>query len=225
VNRASVAVAFVAVAALVAGCSVQATAAPSIGPLGSADLTTAGPDDSGLPASSFGPPQTPSADTTPITIDPTLLAFLPVMIDTTPVKEDLDVASDALQDQALPRIATGLDAAVAVDTVTGNLVTAWVVRLRPDAFGDTAYQQWRDSYDDGACNAAGGIVGRAEATLGGRDTYVTSCVAALRTYHVWLPDQGVVVSASSIGTGRFGEKLMSALRFPGSTDVSPTTTP
>jgi hypothetical protein len=39
-------------------------------------------------------------------------------------------------------------------------------------------------------------------------------VAALRTYHVWLKERDVLVSASSIGEGRFGEKLMSTLRVP-----------
>ena len=202
------------VAVAVVGCgtnrptgSAAATGIPS-GP------DASGPGGSGLSGASFGPPPTLPGDSTPIAIDPTLLAFLPAAIDTTPVQEDLDVATDALLDPALPMIATGLDAAVAVDTGTSNLVTAWVVRLRPGAFGDEAYRQWRDSYDDGACNAAGGIRGRAQAELGGRDTYVTSCVAALRTYHVWLKDEGVLISASSIGDGRFGEKLMTTLRVP-----------
>ena len=165
---------------------------------------------------SIGPPASPSQpdNTTPVALEPELLAFLPESIDGIPVAEDLDVSAEALLDPALSQIATGVDAAVAVDPGTGNLVTAWVVRLRPDAFGDEAYRQWRDSYDEGACAAAGGVVGRAQAELGGRTTYVTSCVAALRTYHVWLKDQNVLVSASSIGEGRFGEKLMSTLRVP-----------
>lgn len=174
---------------------------------------------------SFGPPPSESPDeSTPLTLQPGLIAVLPASIDAVPVREDGDVASEALQDTELPKIATGLDAAVAVDTGTGNLVTAWVVQLKPGAFGDEAYRQWRDSYDEGACNAAGGIVGRAQATLGGRDTYVTSCVAALRTYHVWLRDQGILISASSIGDGRYGEKLMSTLRVPGAASESPTVT-
>ena len=165
---------------------------------------------------SLGPPPSPSApdDATPIAIESELLGFLPESIDGIPVTEDLDVAAEALADPAIARIATGVDAAVAVDTGPGNLVTAWVVRLRPDAFGDEVYRQWRDSYDEGACAAAGGVLGRAQAELGGRNTYVTSCVAALRTYHVWLEDEDVLISASSIGDGRFGEKLMSTLRLP-----------
>jgi hypothetical protein len=166
---------------------------------------------------SLGPPPSESPDdSSPIELDQSLLAILPATIDSTPVREDLDVATEALQDAALPKIAMSVDTAVAVDTGTGNLVTAWIVKLKPGAFGDEVYRQWRDSYDEGACNAAGGVVGRAEADLGGRNTYVTSCVAALRTYHVWLQDQDILISASSIGDGRFGEKLMTTLRVPGS---------
>jgi hypothetical protein len=206
------------VLALATAASLVLVACGSKQPTGT---TLAGPSLSAAPVAtfgvpSFGPPATESPDdSTPITIDSSLLAYLPTAIDATPVNEDLDVATDALSDPTLPKIASAVDTAVGVDTGTGNLVTAWVVKLRPGAFGDEVYRQWRDSYDEGACNAAGGIVGRAEATLGGRNTYVTSCVTALRTYHVWLQDQGILVSASSIGDGRYGEKLMSTLRVPG----------
>ncbi len=168
------------------------------------------------PIGTMGPPPSPSPpdDATPIAIEPELLAFLPEAIGEIPVVEDLDVAGEALFDPAISQIATGIDAAVAVDAGTGNLVTAWVVRLRPEAFGDEVYRQWRSSYDEGACQAGGGIVGLAQAELGGRNTHVTSCVTALRTYHVWLEEQNVLISASSIGEGRFGEILMSTLRVP-----------
>jgi hypothetical protein len=58
------------------------------------------------------------------------------------------------------------------------------------------------------------VVGRAEATIGGRQSYVTSCVAGMHTYHVWLKDQDILISASSVGAGRFGEKLLEGLRIP-----------
>jgi hypothetical protein len=211
VNRASV-----ALAALV-GAALAVTACGSIQPSPSgesADGPSVGRSDA-APAS-FGPPPSPSPpdDATPIAIEPELLAFLPASIDGVPVVEDLDVAGEALADPALTRVATGVDTAVAVDTATGNLVTAWVVRLRPGAFGDELFRQWRDSYDEGACAAAGGVEARAEAELGGRNTYVTSCLDPLRVYHVWLEGPNVLVSASSIGEDRFGEKLMSTLRVP-----------
>ena len=200
---------------LVLGCNPVLPSGATPPPGGASDAP-ASARGSAPPPASYGPPPSPTApdDASPITLDPTVLEYLPVSIDGVPVQEDFDVAGEALLDPALPSIATAVDAAVAVDTGTGNLVTAWVVRVRPERFGDEAFRQWRDSYDEGACSAAGGVVGTAEAEIGGRNTYITSCVAPLRTYHVWLEEENVLVSASSVGDDRFGEKLMSSLRVP-----------
>lgn len=203
------------VAGLVAAVALAACGSGSA----SAGPNSAGANGTGVvqhPAS-VGPPPSPTLpdDTTPVTLDPTLLAFLPEAIDGIPVLEDADEAAAALTDPALSKIATSIDTAVAVDTGTGNLVYALVVRLRPGAFGAEVYRQWRDSFDEGACAAAGGVTGRAEATLGGRQAFITSCGPGLRTYHVLLEAQNVVISASATGEGRFGEKLMETLRVPG----------
>ena len=189
----------------------------------SAPVSTTGPRTSGAsiatataaPPASFGPPPSSTApdDTSPIILDPALLAILPASVDGTAVQEDADEAASALSDPALPRIATGVDGAVAFDGGE-NLVYAWVVRLRPGVLTDPDFRQWRDAYDEGACAGAGGVVGRAEAQIGGRTAYVTSCATGLHTYHVWLKEQDTLISASSIGEARFGEKLLAGLRVP-----------
>jgi hypothetical protein len=191
----------------------------------SAPISTTGPRASGAtlptssaaPLGSFGPPPSPTApdDTTAIELDPALLAILPASVEGIPVQEDADEAGSALSDPALPRIATAVDGAVAFDG-GANLVYAWVVRLRPGVFTDPDFRQWRDAYDEGACAGAGGVVGRAEAQIGGRTAYVTSCAAGLHTYHVWLKEQDTLISASSIGDAHFGEKLLEGLRVPSS---------
>jgi hypothetical protein len=164
----------------------------------------------------IGPPPspTPPDETTPVILDSTLLAYLPSAVADVPVTESIDEATQALNDPALPKIATAMDLGVAVDAGTGNLVSAWVVRLRTDKFTAAIYQQWRDSYDEGACAGAGGVVGRAEATIDARTVYITSCTAGVRAYHVWLQDPGVLISASAIGDGKFGELLMDNLQVP-----------
>jgi hypothetical protein len=185
------------------------------------------PGGTGVPAqtggSSLGPPATvgppssptnPPSDSEPVVLDDALLDVLPESIDGIAVTESIDEAALALTDPALPMIATALDVGVAVDPASGNLATAHVVKLRPDAFDETTFQQWRSSYDEGACNASGGILGLAEATIDDRNVFITSCVAGLRTYHVWVEEQDLLVSASSIGEDRFGEKLMDNLRVP-----------
>jgi hypothetical protein len=149
-----------------------------------------------------------------VALDPTLLAILPESIDGVPVTEAIDEAAIALNDPALPRIATALDVGVAIDTATADLVTASVVKLRPEAFTDATYRQWRNSFDEGACAGAGGVRGIADATIDERTVHITSCVSGQLTYHLWLTEHDILISASSIGDGRFGEKLMDNLRMP-----------
>lgn len=202
----------VAASAVFAACSsdpVASAAPPSSG--GALPTATAA-----LPPS-FGPPPspTPPDESSPIVLDNALLAFLPMAVAGTKITEDPDEASNALNDPALPRIASAVDGAVAFDGGS-NLVYAWVVQLRPGVFTDADFRQWRDAYDDGACAAAGGIVGRAEAEIGGRQAFVTSCVSGMHTYHLWIQDHDLLISASSIGDGRFGEKLLEGLRVPSS---------
>jgi len=201
-----------AVAALtIAACSSNGpSAAPTSAPTALVSATDTAP-----PIGTIGPPpaETPD-DAEPVTIDQTLLDILPAKIGTVPVTEDTDAAAQAVNDPALDQIATGVDSAVAVDAGNGDLVLVNIVRLKPGAFGAELYRQWRDSYDEGACAASGGVVGHAEAVIADRQTYVTSCVASMHTYHVWLEDQNILISASSIGANRFGEQLLNLGNLP-----------
>jgi hypothetical protein len=202
-----------AVAALLLLVACQPT---SPGPTPRSSSTTAAATPSPEPPATIGPPPspTPPDETSPVVLDPTVLGYLPADVGGIPLTESVDEATQALADPSLPKIATAMDAAVAVDAGNGNLVYAWVVRLRPDTFTDGIYGQWRDSYDEGACGGAAGIVGRAEAQIDDRTVYITSCTGTLRTYHVWLKDQAILISASAVGEGKFGELLMDNLRVP-----------
>jgi hypothetical protein len=200
-----------ALAILVAAC--QSAPPDSSRARGSNGPNGTGPID---PDSTVGAPPSPTQDNaTPAVIDAALLEYLPETVGGAPVSEALDEAALALADPALPKIATALDVGLALDEATGNLVTAHVVRLREGAFNDATFRQWRDSYDEGACNAAGGVEARAEATFDERNVFVTSCVADLRAYHLWIEDENLLISASSVGDGRFGELLVSELRVDG----------
>ena len=209
VRRALMAVAVTS--AILAACSGDPAATPTRPPVATTLVSA-----TAAPPASFGPPPspTPPDDTSPIVLDPELLAFLPEAVGGAAVTEDADEAANALNDPALPRIASAVDGAVAVDTGTADLVYAWVVRVRHDVFTDADFRQWRDAYDEGACAAGGGVVGRAEAQIGGRRAFVTSCVSQMHTYHVWMEDQDILISASSIGDGRFGELLLEGIRVP-----------
>jgi hypothetical protein len=82
----------------------------------------------------------------------------------------------------------------------------------PGTWSEAWFRDWRDSYDEGACGQAGGVAGNAEAALGGRTVYIGTCAGGLRTYHAWLEGRGLLVSAFSVGKGRYGERLMAGLR-------------
>ncbi|HJP87431.1 MAG TPA: hypothetical protein VJ850_00125 [Candidatus Limnocylindrales bacterium] len=210
-RRVLLAATLTAVLLAVAGCSSNApSTGPSTGPTAIVSATPTTP-----PIGTIGPPpaETPD-DAAPVTIDQTLLDILPEKVGTVAVKEDTDAAAAAVNDPALNQIATGVDSAVAVNAGTGDLVLVNIVRLKPGAFGAELYRQWRDSYDEGACAGSGGVVGHAEAVIADRQTYVTSCVASMHTYHVWIEDDDILISASSIGEGRFGEELLKGLRLP-----------
>ena len=199
------AAASVVLAVVVAACQSEA-------PSGSAGPGTpaSGSTDAGA---TLGPPPSPTLDTeAPIEIDATLLDYLPESVGDVAIEENLDEAAVAVSDPTLSRVATGVDVGFGLDVSSGDLVTAHVVRLREGAFDEAAFRDWRDTFDAGACAAAGGVKGRAETTIDDRNVFITTCITGLRTYHVLIPDQDLLVSAASIGDGNFGELLVNGLR-------------
>jgi hypothetical protein len=194
-------------------CGSLSPAAPTLVPTATAFAAAA--TTSVAPVATFGPPGPDASQdtTTPLTIDAGLLKFLPEQVAGVAVSESVDSAADALGEPDLGGLASGLDVAVGV-AGDGNLVYALVVRLRPGGLNDVAFRQWRDTYDQGACSAAGGVSGHAQSEIAGRTVYIGSCVSGIRTYHVLLPKDGLLITAWSIGEGRYGEQLMATLRVP-----------
>ena len=142
--------------------------------------------------------------------DATLLSILPSSIAGVPVATEPGAFARALGDSTF--VASVAAAAFGTAYQGTDLGSGMVARLRPDVYSDAFFRAWRDSYDAGACTGSGGIAGNAQAPLGGRTVYITSCNGDLRTYHVWLPERGALISLFSTGSRRFGEQLMSGLR-------------
>ena len=142
--------------------------------------------------------------------DPSLLSILPADIGGVPVTSEPSSFSDALADPAF--VANVEAAAFAVVVDGSDLASGVVARLRPGVYSDTFFRDWRDTYDEGACAAAEGVAGNAQATLGGRTVYISSCTGDVRIYHVYLDARGVLISLFSTGSRRFGEQVMSHLR-------------
>jgi len=192
-------------AALVGACDPAIT--PPTSPAASPTVTP--PPATRSPSASPGSSPT---DGSTVAIDPDLLAVLPDAVDGLPLTESPDAEAASLGDPLLARVASAFVAGIAVDPVSGDFVYAVVVRLLPDAMDATVFRDWRDTYDEGACSQAGGVAGHAETEIEGRTVHIGTCKGGLRTYHVWLEDGGVLVSASAVGDRRLGEQLVESLQ-------------
>lgn len=157
----------------------------------------------------------PTPEPTPpaiVAVDRALLDVLPATIAGLTIEPSPEGEADAASDPGLAALADAFAAAIAVDPQSGDFVFAAVVAVRAGIVTDALFRDWRDSYDEGACSQAGGVTGHAEAAIGGRTVFIGSCAGGLHTYHAWLEDRDLLVSASSIGDGRLGERLMEGLR-------------
>jgi hypothetical protein len=200
---------------------LAAVAAAAAAAIGLATLAACGT----APASSDAgrsPQSTPNSHVTPaatpfatpagaVAIDPALLEHLPAAVDGLVLagrpESDLMAASDPVVVQFGEAVATAL----AIDAPSGEFAYASVVRLRPGVFDEELFRSWRASFDEGACSQAGGLARTATARLGGREVHIGTCAGGVRTYHAWLGNSRVLVSVSSLGERRLGERLVEAL--------------
>jgi hypothetical protein len=157
-----------------------------------------------------GPSGAAASPRASLALDETLLAILPADVDGVPVTQEPDSFALAAAD---PAFATNVGSAAFGIVVDGNdLASGVVARLRPGRYSDGLFRDWRDTYDAGACAPTGGVAGNAQADMGGRTVYITTCAGGLRTYHAYVPERDVIVSLFSVGDRRFGEQLMGGLR-------------
>jgi hypothetical protein len=144
-------------------------------------------------------------------IDPALLDVLPAEVAGLPVEPTPDAVVDALGNPAIVRNVQALAAAVVVDPAASEFAYATVMRFFDGVMSDAFYRDWRDSFDEGVCEQAGGVSGKAEAQIGGRQVFIGSCAGGAHTYHAWLGNRGVLVSVSAVGDHRLGEQLVEDL--------------
>lgn len=172
---------------------------------------------SSVPIRSASPIATPlaspdaSADAL-VPVDRQLLDILPPSVGGLTIEPSPEAEAESAADPGFVAVATSFAAAVAVDPGSGDFVFAAVVALPPGRMTADLFRDWRDSFDEGACSQAGGVVGNAEAEIGGRTVHIGSCDGGLHTYHAWLDDRNIIVSASAVGAARLGEQLMDGLR-------------
>ena len=196
-------VALVAVAAFVGAFLGSRGPSPSAPP--SAPVATLGPG-------GVGPPVTLPPGATPLVrIDTSLLAVLPEEVAGLSVLESADAEIDAQANGSLASLSDGVVGALAIDPGTADFVIADVVRLRANVMSDDVFKAWRDSFDKGVCLDSG-VIGRAQGQIGGRTVFVGTCGNGFRTYHTWIPDKNLLISASAGGKRELGRLLFEALR-------------
>jgi hypothetical protein len=193
-------IAAVAVAVLAAGCGSTAPS-PS-------------------PATSSPPTATPSVTfetgTGVARADQSLLAFTPVGSTGLTLTYDAETTATEIADPSLDpnvaALATGIASSSAPSaSAAGDLVIVNVIRLRDASVDETWFRGGRDSYDQAACQPAGGVTGHAEAKIGGHDVFIGTCAGGAFTYHLRLSGGSVIVSLTSIGFARLGERIVGAM--------------
>ncbi len=177
-----------------------------------------------IPAASTSPSGSPLSATaaSPVTaapsppgplaaVDPSLLKVLPSTVGGVPVTEFADAARQAATDPDLGRNVSRVATAFAGDPAGTNWAYTAIVDVRPEAQSDAFYRDWQESFDQSACERAGGVTGHTTAVIAGHDVERTACGQGVRTYHVRISGTGLLVSISSLGEGLFGELEIAAL--------------
>jgi hypothetical protein len=209
VRRALIAL-LVAVSAAACGSTAPASSAPpASAPAASSRPVTAAPA-SPSPAAP-GPIGSPSGSASAILADPSLLDSLPAAAAGLKLVYDADTTASVMADPTLARdaaaIATGL-ATPAGQATPAEFVIVNAVRLRDPGKNEDWFRAWRDSYDAAACAQAGGVTGHAESVIQGRNVFIGTCANGVLTYHTRIGGGGTVLSLTSIGPSRLGEKLL-----------------
>jgi hypothetical protein len=161
----------------------------------------------------------PRPSPSPTTSPPTAAATAPVLpddIDGVPVAPDLESAAAIADEGSIAPFVSAIALATAFGPVAtsgiGDYAVVTVARLRPGTFSDLFFRGWRDTFDAGVCEQAGGVgAGSAETEIAGHRTYVGTCVGGVHTYHLHLPRQDLIVSMQGLGPARFAERIVAGI--------------
>jgi hypothetical protein len=172
-----------------------------------------------VPAATSEVSPSPPASTPPtlpagVSVDPGLLEVLPAKVDGVSLQPDPETAAQVGSDLLLAESARSIAVAVAAApgaSDSADLAVASVVRLLPDVYDEAFFQEWRDTYNEAACEVADGVESEDETELAGRHVYTGTCAGGAMTYHTYLEDQGFIVSVTASGERRFGELIMANL--------------
>lgn len=196
-----------------AASAAAATASTGSPPVQAESPAASTPASGSTSAPSAGSPVTaaPSPPGALAAVDPSLLKVLPSTIAGVPVTEFAAAAREAATDPDLGRNVSRVATAFAGDPAGTNWAYTAIVDVRPEAQSDAFYRDWQESFDQSACERAGGVTGHTTVVIAGHDVERTACGQGVRTYHVRIAGTGLLVSISSLGEGKFGELEIAAL--------------
>jgi hypothetical protein len=207
------------------GSSPPHSTVPSGGAIPSPAAGTSSATTLGSSAPSFVPPPASSPGESPSTsivpsssgaaaVDPSLLDLVPATAAGLTLTFDPDTTAMVAADPALAEDAAAVATGLAVPSgqaTPAEFVIVNLVRLRDASRDEEWFRSWRDSYDEAACERAGGIVRHAETQSAGRTVFIGSCAQGVLTYHVRIGAGVVVLSMTSIGPGHLGQTLIDKL--------------
>jgi hypothetical protein len=153
-----------------------------------------------------------SASEAAVEVDESLLDVLPSTLDGVVIDFAPEASAESAADPELAQSADAIAYAIGVDPETDDFVVPAVIRPVPGAFDETFFREWRDSFNEGVCERAGGVSGNAQTEIAGRTVFIGTCTEGATVYHTYLGTRGVILSVSSLGERRLGEQLMRVLR-------------
>jgi hypothetical protein len=186
----------------------------ALGACGGRTDATPGPSVTGSPASQSAgasPTVTTSPASPSVVVDLTLLDHLPATVDGLSVEADAETSASIAASPSLASDASAIAIARVVATESDDLALASIVRLRSGPFTEASFLVWRTTYDQAACEPAGGLAATEQQQIGGREVFVGVCNGGAQTYHIALTDD-ILVSITAIGARHLGELLVAGLR-------------
>jgi hypothetical protein len=150
-----------------------------------------------------------------VAVDASLLDVLPHDVAGIPITPDAETAADIAGEGSIEPFVSGIAVAAAfgppaTDTLPDYVVVT-VAKLRPGTFSDPFFRGWRDTFDAGVCERAGGVDRHAETDIAGRRTFIGTCVGGVHTYHVHLEKDDLILSMQGLGDGGWPERIVAGL--------------
>jgi hypothetical protein len=176
------------------------------GPIPSTLTWSAAPPPSPLASSSVAS----AASTGATIVDPSLLDRLPAQVESIALTPDAETASEIA---STVNAQAGVDAlAVAIYPSLDDYAVVTVARLRPGVFDEEWFRDWRETFDEGVCQQAGGVdPGHSEMEVSGRQVFRSTCVGGVVMHHLWLPETQNIVSIQGAGALDLGRRVVESL--------------